>query len=306
MWIKTPGEIDSRLLLLGVPQSTMYLVKGERYMLIGGGGQWCVSALEEQFKQYRIDVERIQYLFIGHTHYDHCGTVPYLLKRYPHLQILASVEAQKIFSMEKALQNMRKFSLQVMNDLGLPAEVNGVPLEFDRIPVNRPLAEGDRIDLGDGISFRVFLTPGHSRCSAILYEPENKWLFTSDSLGIPVESGNGFVITASESFIAYLDSIKKLKSLDVRLCAWEHYGSMTEGDAAGIVERIVRHTIDYHHLLVEIVKQTGDVEKTIAWAASDFLDRTKFDFVPPNVVHHIWRGIVTNALQEKPEVSDYL
>ncbi len=83
MWIKTPGEFDDRLMLLGTPKNVSYLVKGDHHMLIGGGGQWTVTELERQFRHYRIEVDRIKYLLIGHSHYDHCGAVPYLVRRYP-------------------------------------------------------------------------------------------------------------------------------------------------------------------------------------------------------------------------------
>ena len=133
---------NDRLMLFGTPRNISYLVKGNRYMLIGGGGQWIVPELERQFRENQIDMDRIQYLLIGHTHYDHCGAVPYLQRRYPHLQVLASREAEKLFSMEKAQRNMRTFSHQVMQEMGLPMEFEGVSLEFDKIHVDRTLEEG--------------------------------------------------------------------------------------------------------------------------------------------------------------------
>ena len=177
MWIQTPGAVGDRLMLFGTPRNILYLVKGNRYMLIGGGGQWIVPELERQFRENRIDMDRIQYLLIGHTHYDHCGAVPYLQRRYPHLQVLASREAEKLFSMEKAQRNMRTFSHQVMQEMGLPMEFEGVSLEFDKIHVDRTLEEGNRVDLGTDLSFGVIETPGHSRCSMTLYEPQAKVAF---------------------------------------------------------------------------------------------------------------------------------
>ena len=99
MWIQTPGAVNDRLMLFGTPRNILYLVKGDRYMLIGGGGQWIVPELERQFRENQIDMDRIQYLLIAHSHYDHCGAVPYLLRRYPHLRVLASREAEKIYGM---------------------------------------------------------------------------------------------------------------------------------------------------------------------------------------------------------------
>ena len=235
-------------------------------------------------------MDRIQYLLIGHTHYDHCGAIPYLRRRYPHLQVLASREAEKLFGMEKAQRNMRTFSHQVMQEMGLPLEFEGVSLEFDKIHVDRTLEDGDRVDLGSGLSFGVIETPGHSRCSMTLYEPQEKWLFPSDSMAVPVGKRDRFMSTASESFIVYLDSLKKLAALDTRLCAWEHFGVMTDEDARDIVRRVIRYTLEYKRRLVEHVGQTGDVEETARWAARDYLATTGFEFLTFDVMLHIARG----------------
>ncbi len=306
MWIQTPGAVNDRLMLLGTPKNIVYLVKGDRYMLVGGGGQWMVPELVRQFREYRIDMDRVKYLLIGHSHYDHCGIVPYMLTRYPHLQVLASTEAKRIFEMEKAQRNMRNFSRQVMQDLGLPMEFEGISLEFDKIPVSRPVSEFDRIDLGSGFGFQVIETPGHSRCSVTLYEPREKWLFPSDAMPVPVGKGDRFASTASESFIVYLDSLKKLAELDTRLCAWEHYGVMTDEDARDIVKRAMRFTIEYKRQVVEHVERNGGAEQTANWAARDFLDSTGFEFLPSHVMLHITRTVVKNALEEQVSQSDYL
>ena len=50
MWIQDAGEINDRLILLGTRQNSSYLVKGERHMLIGVGGQWVVPELERQMR----------------------------------------------------------------------------------------------------------------------------------------------------------------------------------------------------------------------------------------------------------------
>ncbi|MGA2400806.1 MAG: MBL fold metallo-hydrolase [Syntrophobacteraceae bacterium] len=306
MWIQTPGAVNDRLMLFGTRRNTLYLVKGDRHMLIGGGGQWIVAELERQFREYRIDMDRIQYLLIGHTHYDHCGAIPYLRRRYPHLQVLASREAEKLYGMEKAQRNMRTFSHQVMREMGLPLEFEGVSLEFDKIHVDRVLEDGDRVDLGSGLSFGVIETPGHSRCSITLCEPQEKWLFPSDSMAVPVGKDDRFMSTASESFIVYLDSLKKLAALDTRLCAWEHFGVMTDEDARDIVRRVIRYTMEYKHSLVEHVGQTGDVEKTARWAARDWLATTGFEFLTFDVMLHIARVMVKNALEEQVNQSCYL
>jgi glyoxylase-like metal-dependent hydrolase (beta-lactamase superfamily II) len=306
MWIKEPGEINDRLVFLGTQKNNLYLVKGDRYMLIGGGGQWIVPELARQIRDYQIDMDRVHYLFVGHSHYDHCGAVPYLRKRYPHIKILASQGAVKLFGMEKAVKNMRTFSRQVMENLGYPMEFDGISLELDGVTVDRGLKDGEQIDLGNDLCFNVYETPGHSRCAMTAYAPRQKWLFPSDSLCIPVDDADEFVSTASESFVTYLDSLKKLEKLDVHLCAWEHHGVMTDGDAHDIIKRGIRFSLDYRRRILNLLEETGDSEQVAHWATKNWLDRTGFDFLPYDIMLYISREVVENAVEEKIEESKYL
>lgn len=294
------GEIDDRLVRLGTPHSVIYLIKGNHYMLIGGGGQWVVPALEQQIQDLAIDMDRVRYLLIGHSHYDHCGAVPYLQKRYPHIEVLASSPATELFAMEKAVRNMRKFSRQAMETLGVPTQLNGISLEFDGIREASVLHEGDRLDLGTDLNFEVFETPGHSRCSLMVYAPQQKWLFCSDSIPVPapVNGGHRLICTASESFTTYLASLRKLEKLPIELCAWEHYGYMTGDDARRIVSDATDVTLDYKRLLRERVEQSGDMEATVRWAAQEWLDATGMKFLPFDVMLHIMRTKVKNAMEE--------
>jgi 2-aminobenzoylacetyl-CoA thioesterase len=299
MFFDSPGEVNERLVRLGTDQSVMYLAKGDRYMLIGGGGQWVVPALEEQIEAYGIDMQRVQYLLIGHSHYDHCGAVPYLQKKYPHIEILASHGAAKLFDMEKAVKNMQKFSRLAMDAMGVPDEVNGIPLEFDNVRLARSLGEGDRVDLGDGLNFEVFESPGHSRCSLIAYAPEQKWLFPSDSMPVPCEGGKRLMCTASEGYNAYISSLRKLEDRPIDLCAWEHYGYMTGDEARRIISTGIEATLKYKRLLQERVRELDSVDKVAEWAARDWLEVTGFKFLPHEVMVHISRTMVVNALEEE-------
>ncbi len=156
MWIQKPGVVNDQLIFLGTPKNNIYLLKGECDMLIGGGGQWIVPELMTQIRSLQIDMERVKYLFIGHSHYDHCGAVPYLQKRFPHIKVLASSEAAKLFAMEKALRNMRKFSHAALEQMGLPNEFEGFSLDFDKIDVAKTLKDGEKLDIGAGLIFKAF------------------------------------------------------------------------------------------------------------------------------------------------------
>jgi len=304
MFNQSIGEINERLVRLGTRQSVIYLVKGNPDMLIGGGGQWVIPTLEQQIREFHIDMDRVRYLLIGHSHYDHCGAVPYLQKRYPHLKVLASRGAAKLFAMEKAVSNINKFSRQAMEEMGAPMQFNGMSLEFDGIQVAKSLKEGNRVDLGNKLIFEVYETPGHSRCSIMVYVPEKKWLFCSDSIPLPADNGKRLVCTASESYKTFLASLRKMETLPIHLCAWEHCGYMTDNDAQGIIPRAINSTLEYKRLLQERVAQSQDIEMTAQWAAQEWLAATGMKFLPYDVIVHIQRTMVENAVEEKLEEDE--
>ena len=298
MLIETIGPINDHLVRLGTRQSVIYLAKGDTHMLIGGGGQWVVEALEAQIREYRIDMDRVRYLLIGHSHYDHCGAVPYLQKRYPHLQVMASKGAAKLFAMEKAVRNMDKFSAMAMAAMGVVEQYEGIPLAFDGITLSRVLGDGDVIDLGNDLSFKIIETPGHSRCSIMAYAPRQQWLFPTDALPVPVEGGRRLLDTASESYVTFLESLEKIAHLPIKLCAWEHFGYMT-GDAAQQIVARSQEAIRASKAEVKTrVQASGSVEETAEWFAREWLRITGFKFLPLSVMQHISRVAVENALSE--------
>lgn len=299
MWMQTPGIVNDHLVFLGTRENNIYLLKGDVDMLVGGGSQWIVPDLMEQIQGWKIDMQRVKYLFVGHTHYDHCGAVPFLQKRYPHLQVLASRQAAKYFNMPKAVNNARTFGRQALQQMGVANEFEGTSLDFDAIRVNCVLHDGAPVDLGQGMLACVFETPGHSRCAMSLYLKEQKWLFPSDALSLPLDGGRQFACTASESFVDYMDSLNLIDSLEVELCAWEHYGLMTGEHVKGIVSRVKHATLAHKEMLKTHVEQSGDVEATAKWAAREWLAQTQFKFIPFDVMHHICRQMVQNAVKEK-------
>jgi len=90
MWIGEPGKITDRIDFLGTHKNCLYLLKGREAMLIGGGMSWTAPALEKQFSAMDYDFHKIKYLVIPHSHFDHCGAVPYLKRKFPWLQVVAS------------------------------------------------------------------------------------------------------------------------------------------------------------------------------------------------------------------------
>src|SRR4030042_811861 len=101
MLIQEPGRLTDRIDFLGTGKICLYLLKGEDAMIISGGMSWVVPSLERQVSS--IDFNKVRYLVIPHSHFDHWGAVPYLKGKFPHIQILASARSKELLSKEKVV-----------------------------------------------------------------------------------------------------------------------------------------------------------------------------------------------------------
>jgi len=83
MRIREAGTISDQLIFLGDQRVCMYLLKGERYLLLGGGMSYVVPTVEEQLDRFGVDRSRITGLLILHSHFDHSTAAPYFMQAWP-------------------------------------------------------------------------------------------------------------------------------------------------------------------------------------------------------------------------------
>ena len=122
MLIKEPGKITERIDFLGTWENCLYLLKGKEAMIIGGGMSWIAPALEKQLSAMDFDLKKIKYLVIPHSHFDHCGAVPYLKRKFPHIQIVASAYSKEVFSKEMAVDFIAGINKEMIEKFGLQNE----------------------------------------------------------------------------------------------------------------------------------------------------------------------------------------
>ena len=261
MWIKEPGKITDRIDLLGTREICLYLVKGNQAMLIGGGMTWVIPHLEKQFSNLDFDPVRIKYLVIPHSHFDHCGAVPYIKRKFPHIQILASAYSQEVFSKEKAISFITTAN-QEAEELHLKNERHGLDLRFDRIQVDRVVGDNDVIDLGGGIEARFIEVPGHTKCCIATYIPQLKAMFPSDSVPFPTDDGTELNNPSSQyDFSLYLESLKKLASYEIEIFGFDHGGILLADQAKRIMPQALKETQEFRDRVVEEYRRTGDLDK---------------------------------------------
>lgn len=296
MLIDKPGWINSRILFLGSRNFCSYLIKGEHYALLGGNVAWEVPRLEAQFKHYGIDPGRITYLIISHAHHDHCGAVPYLIKRYPQIQAVASEYGAYLFGRDKVIDMMRRLNRQTLDALGQPYTHQGIALDFEAVPIAFRVATGDRLDLGEDLTLQFYQTPGHSRCSLSVYIPEEEILFPADAVPYQESRGKTLTVTANHDYDDYIHSLKLLESLVINFVGYEHGGVLTGIDAETIIPRSLEATLQQRQRIVDRYDELGNLERLTEEISFKYKELDLFRMVPTNTMRAIIDRMVRSAL----------
>ena len=280
MWFREPGKINDRLDFLGARENCLYVLRGNYMMIIGGGMSWVAPSLEAQFSAMDIEPEKLKYLIVSHSHFDHCGAVPYLKRKFPHIQIFASAYAEKIFAKEKAVNYIAFTNKFPIDSLGLQSEYEKLDLKFDGIHVDRIITEKDIIDLGNGIEVHFLEVPGHTQCSIAVHIPKLKALFPSDAVPPPTDNPKTIFYPGPQyNFGMYKQSMERLAGLEVEIFASEHYGAVTGARARQLLQEGLRQTERFQNRISQIFQQTRDLDKTVQTAATEILDKNAFDFM---------------------------
>ena len=87
-------------------------------------------------------------ILLTHSHFDHCGAAPYLLRKFPHARIAASARAAEVLQKESAITLIRRFNAEYEEKM-VP-ELSGEDTSFSGISVDLQLKEGDRIEWSAG------------------------------------------------------------------------------------------------------------------------------------------------------------
>lgn len=297
MWIQEPGKVTDRLDFLGTRKNCLYLLRGKQAMIIGGGMSWVAPSLERQFSIMDFQLDKVKYLVIPHSHFDHCGAVPYLKRKFPHIQILASAYSQEVFSKEKVVNFIADVNKQMIDKLGLQHEYERLNLKFDGIQVDRVVVDKDIIDLGDGIEVHFIEVPGHSKCSIAAYIPKLRAIFPSDAAPFPTDDGKGLSYPSPQyDFSLYDKSLKKLAFYDVEICAFDHHGVFLGDQAKKVLYQGLQQVEDYKNYVIEQYKRIGDLDKLAQKIALEFIEKNKFDFITVELMTAVAKAELRSVL----------
>ena len=217
--------------------------------------------------------DKLDYLFVTHSHYDHLGAAPYLKRKLPGLKFGGAQKISDLFQKDSVLARMNKlsdFQRETYKDI-----VGNENVVIEPVTLDIPLKEGDKIDLGS-MTCEVHETPGHTNDSISFFIPEQKILFPGEALGLPNdrEKEKPHVIFLSSSD-DYIRSIERLKALKSRTICFGHGWVLTGDDASDYFSFALDYTVEYIRLIKSYLKRAdGNVDEAIKAMAHEQYDAT--------------------------------
>ena len=281
MKIDQPGWVTDRILLLGRKESCVYVLKGNgEYILLGGGMVHIVPDLLNQLDEFGIGEDGIKRIIILHSHFDHCGIVPFFKKRWPWAMVTASEKAKSLLSAPKVIASIAHLNQKLIETYGRGQAAEELGLSFEGIEVEETVKEDDVIVCGDR-SIKILEVPGHSTCSLAAYVPEEKALFASDAGGIP--KGDKVFTAANSNFDLYQQNLKRMAELDIEFYFAEHQGAMTGIDAREYLHKSMNSAAETRRLIESSFRNTRDEKKCTEEMTELLLEKYSVDFLPRDV-----------------------
>lgn len=259
-----PIQITPCLYQLGVRNFPTYLSLGEKGMLIEGGTGATSDIIVQQIEMLGVDPSRISSMILPHTHPDHVGAVPRIRNLWPHMKIVAGALGAKFLSKEFFIKGFLPADEHISNLLLERNEIARLPSTLDayKFEADQIVSEGDRIELGDGIVWRVYVAPGHSPDHLALFEEKEGTLVIGDTTGYYDPALNVFWPNYFTSLETYCDSIRKLAALPAKRLLLSHNG-VIEGNVSQYFEKAMKATEAFHNELLARL-DAGEDQKQIA------------------------------------------
>lgn len=229
MWIRATSQLSENIYQIVTPASTHCLMSGEKIAIVDTG----LAALEQQLLEELAgmlgDERSLDYVFLTHSHFDHIGAYPVLKRFFSGLKLYVSAQTAEALKDKTYLSFLYRRNLEC-------AEAFDKKLSLSEkewcslITVDHIVADGDTIELGDGVIVKVVSCPGHTREQTAYFVPSDNAIAGGEAFGF-YNGRDKSIPTFSSSYKEYLESLDKAARLDVKILGFPHNGALT-GDLA--------------------------------------------------------------------------
>ena len=289
-----PVAITPNFYRLGTVAFPAFLSLGKVGMIIEGGTGPTFEMIVEQVKSLGVDMKKIEYILLTHTHADHIGALPHLKHRWPHLKLVASGPGAKILNTRELYNEFLLVDLGIAQLMRAKSEIDNIPPipEDYRFEVDLVVKGADTIDLGKGVTWEIIDTPGHSQCHISAYEKTEGTLMVGDATGFYVPEKDIFWPNYFLSLKHYIESIKKLATFPAKRAVLSH-NAVVEGNVHRYFESAMGATRKYHENLLTQLER-GNSAESIALEGAQFVN-TLTDIQPFKVMYDLCKLMINRS-----------
>ena len=271
MILEQTGKICDGFYSTGYHFMPAFLLASEIPVLFDAGVTAMGPRYLKDIKTYLGDADRLSYILLTHSHYDHCGACPFLRRKIQGLKIAASAHAAKVLEKPSAVELMRTLSNtfeKVFEDI-----IENEDVSFEPVVIDLILKDGDELDCGGGWKVRVIETPGHTKDSLSYYIPRIKTVIAGEAAGI--FHNNGINPQFSSSYSDYMASLEKLAALDMNILALGHRHILTGNDIGRYLRDSIETTVSFKKSIDGCLDRfNGDREKVVETIFGEIYDET--------------------------------
>lgn len=263
MIIKNAGKIIDDLYMLGPPAMPVYLLDGQKPAIFDAGLAFLGKIYVAGIRQI-LGRRNLQYCFLTHSHFDHCGSVSVFKKEFSGLKVVASEKAKKVLGRPNALALILKLT-QAAEQMAKSIGIELAEFErFEPFEVDLTLKEGEFIELSPDVTVQVLETPGHTRDCLSYFIPQKKVLLCSEAAGVPDAAGH-IVSEALVDFDQYYESMTRLSEVEYEVLCLGHRQALTGQDAHIYFQTSMTDCRDFLNLVeTSLTEESGDVQKVMA------------------------------------------
>ncbi len=232
--------------VLGAPYAFVYLVED---ILIDTGTAFWGYKISSFLKDNDINIKAI---LLTHSHYDHIGGIPYILKDFKP-QIFAHPYMRRVMSSENAIKLINDMNSKEMVLLGFKNnEYRFKPFEFQEV-------ENGWIMKLKNHRITCYYTPGHTRDSVAYFIEPEKMLIPGEAAGVPNHK-NTFILPQFLSSVKdYEESLRFISSLEIETLGLPHE-MIIEGkeNVKNYLKNSIETTLWYVEYLKGLILRFGD------------------------------------------------
>jgi glyoxylase-like metal-dependent hydrolase (beta-lactamase superfamily II) len=263
MIINNTGQIIDGLYMVGTPAMPVYLLDGEKPAIFDAGLAFFGKIYADGIRQV-LGRRNLQYCFLTHSHFDHCGSVSFLKKEFSDLKVVASAKAKKVLGRPNALALIRKLT-RANEPLAKTIGIELVEFQrFEPFEVDVTLKDGEFIKLSPDLTVQVVETPGHTRDCLSYFIPQKKVLLCSEAAGVP--DATGYIVSeALVDFDQYYESMSRLSEVEFDVLCLGHRQVLIGQDAKDYFRKSMTHCRDFLNLVESsLIEEDGNVQKVLA------------------------------------------